>query len=452
MALDRSIVEATLAAPYGEAAYKVCEALLDAGFEALFVGGAVRDMLMSTLPSDIDIATSATPEQMGRVFPAIDNASAAFGSVRVRLRHHTFDVTTFRSDDSASDGRHPESVTFGTLEDDAKRRDFTVNALYFNPVSRTLHDPFGGVADLREKLVRFIGDPSVRIAHDALRILRAVRLRALLGGQYHPATYAALKKGADLVKVLSGERLRLELEKILCGRNAASALEDLWELDILERIAPELNVCKGIPQPADYHHEGDVWEHLLSCVRAFRESDSPDIRWAALLHDIGKAETFSLQERIRFDHHATVSAHNAETLLQRFQMPSARIRKISWLIAHHMMMGSFSVMPEERKGHWYYHPWFPDLLRVMELDIAGTEPSDDTLLAAIVKDMNAFLDRHPRPQKPLLDGNDVMEILSLQPGAEVGRMLQLVDAAQQRGEITTTAEAKDFLLRGQAPS
>lgn len=452
MTLDRTALDRALRSSYGEAAYKVCETLLDGGFQALFVGGGVRDMLLGKEPKDIDIATSAKPSDMKDLFPDLDDKSAHLGSVRIKRDHHTFEVTTFRSDDEASDGRHPESVTFGTLDDDAKRRDFTVNALYLDPVSRELIDPFGGEADLQEKLIRFIGVPSVRIAHDALRILRAVRFRALLRGQYHPDTYAALKKGADLVKVLSGERLRLELEKMLLDENAAAALEDLWELDILERIAPELNVCKGIPQPADYHHEGDVWEHLLACVRAVKDTDSVDVRWAALLHDVGKAETFSLKERIRFDHHAEVSAKRAEELLRRLQMPSARIQKISWLIAHHMMMGSFKGMPEERKGHWYYHPWFQDLLRVMELDIAGTNPSDYSLLESIVKDMNAYLDRHPRPKKPLLDGNEVMELLSLQRGEEVGRLLKLVLDAQERGEITTKKEAQDFLRHGRALS
>lgn len=441
------MLDGTLATPYGEAAYKLCETLIDAGFETLWVGGCVRDMLQGKEPSDIDIATSAHPKEIAALFPDTDATSAALGSMRVTLKRCTFEVTTFRKDDDATDGRRPASVSFGSMQDDAERRDFTVNALYCNPVSRELIDPFGGEADLKERLIRFIGDPKVRIAQDALRILRAVRFRALLGGQYHPDTYKALKEKAEGVSSLSPERIRQELEKLLLGPHPDKGLEDLWELDILQRIAPELNVCKGIPQPADYHHEGDVWEHLLACTAAFQAEDDADIRWAALLHDIGKAETFSLKERIRFDHHAEVSADLATTLLTRLQMPVLRIRKITWIIGHHMMMGSFASMPEERKGHWYYHPWFADLLRLFALDILGTSPQDFTLLKSILADYHAYLDRHPRPKKPLLTGNDVMAELHLQPGETVGKLLQAVYEAQQRGEITTKKEALALLKR-----
>ena len=446
MALDRATVDETLRTPYGEAAYKVCEALLDAGFEARFVGGCVRDMLQGRLPSDIDIATSAHPADIERTFGNADGASAALGSMRVPQNRFVFEVTTYRSDAPTSDGRRPDHVVFGTLEDDARRRDFTVNALYFNPVSRELFDPFGGEADLKERLIRFIGDPHERIRQDALRILRAVRFRALLNGQYHPETYAALKAAAMDTATLSGERMRLELEKMLLGPHPSRALEDLWELDILQYVAPELNVCKGIPQPADYHHEGDVWEHLLACTDAFQETDAIDVRWAALLHDIGKAQTFALKERIRFDGHAEASAKASEVLLRRLQMPSRQIQKISWIIAHHMMMGAFSAMPEDRKGHWYYHPWFTELLRVMELDIAGTQPSDYSLYHSIVADRNAYLDRHPLPKKPLLSGQEIMDILGIKPGEEVGRQLQLLALAQEAGDITTKKEARAFLL------
>lgn len=450
MALDRAVIDRTLGSPSGEAAYGVCERLLDAGFTALFVGGCVRDMLQGSPPQDIDIATDALPGDVAKTFAGADGADASLGSMRVAWKGHTFEVTTFRADDPQSDGRRPACVTFGDFEADARRRDFTVNALYFNPVSRELLDPFGGEADLRERLIRFIGDPEKRIAEDALRVLRAVRFRALLAGQYHPETYAALKRGAGRVASLSGARIGQEWEKMLLGPRPATALEDLWELDILERIAPELNVCKGIPQPADYHREGDVWEHLLACTRKFRDGDSADVRWAALLHDIGKAETFSLQERIRFDRHAAVSADKASALLQRLQFPSSRVRKIAWLIAHHMMMGAFADMPDDRKGHWYYHPWFPELLRLMQLDIEGTEPSDFSLYDAIVRGCNAYLDAHPLPAKPLLSGHDIMEALGVPPGEEVGRLLAFVRSAQLNGEIASKEEALALLRRAPA--
>lgn len=446
MPLSKEIIDRTLATSYGEHAYKVVEKLSDAGFDAQFVGGGVRDMLQETIPKDIDIATSATPDQILEVFPKATLTPKALGSTRVPMGTDIFEVTTYREDDEASDGRHPESIVFSTRENDAKRRDFTVNAIYFNPINRELFDPFNGEADLKEKLIRFIGEAGIRIKHDALRLLRAVRFRATLNGQYHPETYAALKELSGLVEGLSGMRQLEEIEKMLLCAHPDVAFEDLWETGILNYMLPELHKCKGIPQPAQYHHEGDVWNHTMQCLRSFREDDTIDVRIAALFHDSGKAETFSLKERIRFDQHASISAEIATTALTRLQMSKKRIEKISWIIEHHMMMGSFFEMNDERKAFWYFHPWFPDLLRVFWLDVAGTTPSDFSLYDRIVADEQAFLDSHPRPQKPLLTGKEIMATLGLTPGEEVGKIIQQLHDAQIAGTVTTKKEAKEFLL------
>ncbi len=446
MPLSKEIIRQTLATARGEHGYKIVEMLSDAGHEAWWVGGSVRDMLLGKIPTDIDIATSARPQDVLKLFARNDDASAAFGSVRVMLGQDTFEVTTFREDDEASDGRHPESVLFGTRQLDAKRRDFTLNAMYWQPVHQEFYDPLHGEADLHERLIRFIGEPALRIRHDALRILRAVRFRAALRGQYHPDTYRALEEQSTLVEILSGERVRTELEKMLLGPHPDTALRDLWDTGVSRCLLPELAACKGIPQPADYHREGDVWEHMMLCLHHLRAEDTPDARVAILFHDCGKAETFSLRDRIRFDHHASISADLAAAALRRLQFPAQRMRKIDWLIRHHMSM-TFLDMPDERKGHWYFHPWFPELLQVFFLDIAGTQPADFSLLQKIERDYHHFLDRHPRPEKPLLNGEQVMELLHLSPGEEVGRILGLLEKAQLRKEISSKAEAKDFILQ-----
>ncbi len=447
MPIDRSIIDATLRTPYGERAYKVVEQLTDAGHDTWWVGGGVRDMLTGKIPADIDIATAAKPEEVERLFGRVDRSAAELGSVRVTVGPDTFEVTTFRIDDAASDGRHPESIAFGTREEDAERRDLTINALYFQPISRELYDPFGGEGDLKERLIRLIGDPKTRIEHDALRIFRAIRFRALLDGQYHPDTYRALHECAPLVRKLSGQRVLEELEKLLKGPNPARGLEDQWELDVLEQCIPELSRCKGVAQPADYHREGDVWDHTLQAVSALTAEDTADVRLAILFHDIGKAETFSRKERIRFDEHASVSGIIAETVLNRLNCPAKRREKIVWLVKHHMMMGTFFEIDESRKSRWYHHPWFPELLRLFQLDIAGTTPADYGMYEKILADYHRFLDSHPRPQKPLLTGHQVMEILHLSPGERVGEILQALHDAQARGEVRSRQEAVAFLER-----
>jgi poly(A) polymerase len=401
-------------------------------------------LLEGHVPEDIDIATAAKPEEVTKLFKRSKEEGGQFGSTRILLGDDIFEITTFREDDEASDGRHPEAVVFGTREQDAKRRDFTVNAMYFQPISRELYDPFGGEADLKEKLIRFIGEPAVRIKHDALRILRAVRFRAKLSGQYHPETYAALKEQAALIDILSGSRLLGETEKMLAGPHPDIALEDLWETGVLQRYLPELASCKGIPQPAQYHQEGDVWNHMMQLVRAFTEEHGSDVRLAALFHDCGKVQTFSLKERIRFDHHATVSADLVSAALKRLQCSKKRIEKIDWLVRHHMCM-TFLEMPEERKPHWYFHPWFAELLQIFWLDVAGSTPSDFSLQEKIVADYHRYLDAHPRPAKQLLTGDEVMEILGIGPGAHIGKILHDLHEAQTRGEVTTKKEAKEYI-------
>lgn len=442
-----SIIDRLLGTPEGQAAFAVSELILQAGHECYWVGGAVRDLLLEELPKDIDMAVSAKPEEIEQLFPASDAKGKAFGSIVVSHKGHTFEVTTFREDDSASDGRKPASVRFGSKEDDAKRRDATVNAIYFHPVTGELFDPFDGEKDLQERLVRLIGKPKERIEHDVLRMLRLVRLRATISGQYEPKTYEAIKESAEKITTLSGTRALEEIVKILACPHPEIAFEDLYETDVLKFLIPEMAACKGVAQPREYHHEGDVWNHMMRVTTMYTEDHGPDIRIAALFHDIGKPETFVVKERIRFDHHAEVSADIASKILKRWQMPAEREKKIHWLIRHHMMMATFAELTEDRKAHWYFHPWFQELLQLFYLDAAGTQPGTMDFYQSIVTDYNQFLNAHPRPEKPLLSGHEIMEILGIGPGEEVGKLSQMLHDAQIKKEVSSKAEAKEFLQR-----
>ena len=446
--LTMEIINRTLRSACGTQAYHIVEKLMDAGYDAWWVGGCVRDMLLDEIPADIDIATSAPPRKVCRTFAKTDESNARYGAVLVSEHGHVFEVTTFRKDHSAGDGRHPESVKF-TLDkaEDAQRRDFTVNALYWNPITREFYDPHGGERDLREHLIRFIGDPVERIRQDALRMLRAVRFRALIGGQYHPDTFDALHTCARQIMILSGMRRFTELTKMLMGPNPDRAFEDLWETDIIEDLMPELHACKGVAQPKAPHKEGDVWDHTMQALRSFTTDHGADARWAALLHDIGKPETFAIDDdRIRFNEHASVGGSLAQKALNRLQCPARQRDKIVWLVKHHMMMGTFRELDDERKGNWYYHPWFIELLQIFWLDIAATTPSDFSFYEEIIADYNRYLDAHPLPPRQLLDGNDVMELLGLPPGEKVGKILHSLYAAQLRGEVSTKEEARAFIL------
>jgi len=444
--IAKDIISRTLATKQGEQAFRLVETLSEAGHDAWWVGGCVRDMLLGRLPEDIDIATSALPGQVTTLFKKTDASAAKFGAVLVSLGGEVFEVTTFREDDSASDGRHPESVRFGTIEKDARRRDFTVNAMYWHPISRELFDPYQGQIDLRERLVRFIGDPEERIRHDALRLLRAVRFRALLNGQYHPQTFEALHKRSKDIQVLSGTRRFAELQRMLLGPHPEIAFEDLWETDVIEYLLPELHACKGVAQPSVPHGGNDVWTHTMNVIASFTADHGEDVRWAALFHDIGKPPSFSIEEdRIHFNEHASVGAVMTRQALDRLQCPGSRRDKIAWLVEHHMMMGTFGKLNDERKAHWYYHPWFVELLQLFWLDVAGTHDRDFAFYESIVADYTTFLDEHPRPPKPILSGAEAMEQLGIGPGEDLGRLLKQLYDAQLAGTLKTRREALDFL-------
>ncbi len=448
MPIAQDIIDRTLSSPQGEAGYSVAEKLLDAGFDAWFVGGCVRDMMLGGIPEDIDIATNAKPDDVSKLFKKSDESSAALGAIVVSEKGNLVEVTTYREEHELSDGRFPESVTFTDQEHDSKRRDITINALYWNPISSELLDPFDGEIDLNEKLVRFIGNPAERIKHDALRLLRVIRFRAKIDGKYHPETFSALHDNAKLIEVLSGTRRSGELQKILMGPHPEIALEDMWETDVIEYLIPELHACKGVGQNQPPHGEGDVWNHIIRLVGSFTEDHEADVRWAGLLHDIAKPVTFSIKEdRIHFNEHAPKGGEMAKAVLDRLQLPAKRRDKICWLIEHHMMMWTFFEIDDDRKSYWYYHPWFIELLQLFWLDVAGTNPSDFALYDRIIDDYNRFLDKNPRPQKPLLNGDEIMELLKIGPGEEIGKLLKQLNEAQIRKEFTTKKEAIDFLGR-----
>ncbi|MDA0376087.1 MAG: CCA tRNA nucleotidyltransferase [bacterium] len=448
MILSQEIIDRTLRSPQGAAAYTVCEKILDSGHEAWWVGGCVRDMMLGIIAEDIDIATNALPEDIIKIFPKNDNSSANLGAVVISLEGQSLEITTYRKEHELSDGRFPESVEFTDREFDAARRDITINAIYWNPISSELYDPYEGQRDLSESLIRFIGDPEVRIQHDALRLLRVIRCRALINGQYHPDTFKALHTQSKEVSVLSGTRRYRELEKILLGPNPEIAFEDLWETDILETLLPQLHACKGVAQPSKAHTEGDVWNHTMRVISSFTEDHGADTRWAALLHDIGKPVTFSIDnERIKFNEHARQGGKIAKEVLDQLQFPASRRDKICWIIEHHMMMGAFAELDTKRKHHWYYHPWFIELLQVFWLDIAGTTPSNFDLYECIISDYNNFLDENPRPKKALLSGDEIMETLGIQQGEQIGNVLSALDLAQKSKEVTTKKEALEFIRR-----
>lgn len=274
-----------------DSAIKIVESLIKSGHEAYFVGGAVRDVLEGRDPSDIDIATSATPDEVEGIFEKTLPLGKEFGVVVVKLDGHNFEVATMRKDIGTSDHRRPGKVEWAGVRQDAGRRDFTINALFYNPLDKKVLDFFGGQDDLREKTIKFIGNPEGRIEEDYLRMLRAIRLKNTLGFEYDEATWEAIKEHASSIASVSSQRIRDELNKMLVHGSRAASLWDMDKSGMLAVIVPEIDALHGIDQSWKFHGEGDVFTHVWLAVKALAENVSLAVVWGTLLHDIGKPPT-----------------------------------------------------------------------------------------------------------------------------------------------------------------
>ncbi len=430
------------------AALPIVETLQKQGYQALIAGGAVRDMLLGKDPKDIDIVTDATPEEIEGLFTRTYAVGKAFGVIHVHQGEHTFEVATFRSDSGYSDGRRPDFVTFCNAEQDALRRDFTINGMFYNPIADKLYDYVEGEKDLKEGVIRFIGDPEQRVQEDSLRLLRAVRFAHQIQGQYEPRTYAAVKKFAHLVTRVSWERIRDELNKLIVLPSRAEGFEDLQDLGLLGHILPEVEAMKGVAQPRMYHREGSVWAHAMRAIHTLTGERAKDLRllWATLLHDVGKPRTFAVEERIRFDKHAEVSASMTQEILSRLRFPKKDIEAVCWAIEHHMSL--FHLLDDDAdelmKRRWFTNPYFLLLLELHRADGAGTLPPDYNTYNKLYKAYMETMDSLPTTLPKIISGEEVQQIFHVQ-GKDIGLMLALVKDQQLLGKVTTKEEALEFL-------
>ena len=329
-------------------AREALERLEQAGFEAWFVGGCVRDSLLGLAPGDWDVATSALPEETAACFAGLPQVDAGkkHGTVAVVLSGQLVEITTYRVDGAYSDSRHPDGVAFSPrLEDDLSRRDFTVNAMAWHP-RRGLVDPFGGREDLSRRMLRCVGDPRRRFGEDALRVLRCLRFASQLGFSIQRETDRALWEFEGPLLTLSAERVREELTKLLCGENAPQVLREYS--GVFFPLLPELEPMCGCTQETPYHCY-TVWEHTLHVVE--KAPRTPTLRWAALLHDSGKPPAKFFEAGVaHFYGHAKLSAQRAESLLARLRFSTRDRERVVSLVAAHSQALPFSEKRLKKPG------------------------------------------------------------------------------------------------------
>jgi poly(A) polymerase len=446
-------------------ALDVVRRLRNAGYEALWAGGCVRDQLLGMKPHDYDVATSARPEQVQRLFRRTVAVGASFGVIEVLgPRPHKVQVATFRSDVSYSDGRRPDKVVFSSAREDALRRDFTINGMFFDPLEDRLIDYVGGQADLQAGVLRAIGEVTQRFTEDKLRLLRAVRFAVRFGLALDPATEAAVRAMASQLVVVSAERIADELRKVLVDPHRARGLRLFVDLGLAAAVLPELLPMQGLPQglprpdtlalpppgkpgpPVDETGGSDLWMHVLRVLDLLEPRPSFPLALAALLHDVGKPRTVGrTPDRYTFYSHEHVGRRMAEEICLRLKLSNEERARVEWLVEKHQILADARQMRTSKLKALLVHPGIRELLELHRADALASERStahveycEELLRAWTADDLNPT---------PLINGHDLVTYFGLTPGPLFKRLLDAVREAQLEGTISTRAEALELVKK-----
>ena len=453
-------------------ATEIVRTLRERGHQAYFAGGCVRDLLLSREPADYDVATDATPRQVMQIFPQTYAVGEQFGVVLVpesrtkdkerdidkddgdgtadvpaspsERRDALVEVATFRSDVSYSDGRHPDEVRFTkSPEEDAQRRDFTINGMMLDPMTNEVLDFVGGRSDLKAGIVRAIGDPARRFTEDKLRMLRAVRFAARFAYQIDPATMAAIQKFAPRIHQVSCERVREELTRMLTEGQARRAFELLDETKLLKEVLPEIAAMKGVPQPPQYHPEGDVFVHTMLLLEKLPPGVSKTLAWGALLHDVGKPPTFRIApDRIRFDGHVDIGVKMAAEILRRLRFSNYETGQILALVDNHMRFGDVQRMKQSTLKRFLRLPKFDEHLELHRMDSLSSHGHLDAY-EYTREQMHSIPPESIRPT-PLITGRDLIEA-GYKSGPRFKAVLAAVEDAQLEGRLASREAALQYV-------
>lgn len=430
-----------------EAALLVIRRLHDAGFEAFLVGGCVRDMLLGVTPEDYDVATSARAEQVLTLFDHTVAIGAKFGVVLVLVGESQIEVATYRAEGGYSDHRRPDWVEFTDAKHDAERRDFTVNALFFDSEENRVLDFVGGEADLHAGVIRAVGEAADRFREDALRLLRAVRFASTLGFEIEKRTWDALREGCAQIRHVSAERIRDELTKGLTRGNPDRFLDLLDTSGLLELILPEVSAMKGVEQPPCFHPEGDVFQHTRLMLSHLPPKPSPELAFAVLLHDVGKPPTASFSDRIRFNNHDKVGAEMAETICRRLAFSNEMRHRVVGMIRRHMQFINLPRMRQSTLRRFLTASTIDDEIELHRIDCMGSHGDTENYRLAVER-LGHFREIVSQPglPPPLVTGDDLIAA-GLKPGPSFKRILNSVQNAQLDGKVHTREEALLLMQR-----
>lgn len=427
-------------------AREICARLRQYRHVAYFAGGCVRDMVRGLTPKDFDVATDAPPEVVQRIFPHTYAVGAKFGVVVVVEDGTNFEVATFRSDDAYVDGRRPVAVHFSSPEADAKRRDFTINGMFFDPEKEEVIDFVGGRADLEAKLVRAIGNPAQRFSEDRLRMLRAVRFSTVLDYKIDKQTWEALVANAGGILEISAERIREELVRILLSPNRVRGWDLLDTSGLMRAILPEVDAMKGCLQPEQFHPEGDVFQHTRLMLQLLPAKVSVPLVFSVLLHDIAKPITATVDEtgRIRFNEHDRIGAAMTEAIMERLRFSRPEVDATVEMVRQHMVFKDVPKMRVAKLKRFMARPTFDEELELHRVDCESSHRILDNY-EFLLRKREEFANE-PIIPPPLVRGDDLIA-LGLKPGPKFGNILEAVETRQLEGMLKTREEALEWVKR-----
>lgn len=426
----------------------ICKEIIEKGYEAVFAGGIVRDILLNKNFNDIDIATNAKPEIIEEIFKpnAISiGRGKEHGTITILRNNYQFQVTTYRKDGDYSDSRHCDNVEFSnSMEEDSKRRDFTINAMYLNPINNVIYDYNNGKKDLDNGIIRFVGNAEDRIKEHPSRLLRALRFASKYNFNINHEDRLKIIELVKLIKLTPIETIRMELEKSIITENVKHFMDLFFETKLMLYTLPDIYRLKNVKQGKRYHPEGDVLIHTILCMKEIKPN--LELRLAAMFHDIGKYETQSIEseEEIHFYQHEKVSHELCKTILHNMTFSNEIVEKVSNLVKNHMLFFNIQVMKKSTLARLFKEDYFDDLLELHKADTMSSDKDLSYYNYAINKRKEFDIRKIQVPDINLLNGNDLIE-LGFKPGPIFKEILTNIENLQIEDNIKTKEEAINYV-------
>jgi poly(A) polymerase len=431
-------------------AFAILTRLRREGFAAYLAGGCVRDRILGVAAKDYDIATDARPEVVQRLFDNTIAVGARFGVIIVAIGGDHFEVATFRADADYHDGRRPSAVRFGTIEEDARRRDFTIGGMYYDPEGDRVIDLVGGRRDLRAGMIRAIGNPAERFAEDHLRILRAIRFAARLNFVIDPDTWTAMQRNASSIARIAAERIGEELVRIMTEGGAASGLDRLVDSGLAAVVLPEVLPLADCPQPANFHPEGDVYRHTRLMLSMLPAGCAETLAFGVLLHDIAKPDCLAVgaDGKLTYYGHTEQGAETALGIMARLKRSRAVQERVAYLVRNHLRMCMAPRMRPATLKRMLAEEGFAELLELSRLDTLASSSHLGFyhFCRRAMAQMGAAESRPPR----LLSGDDLIA-LGFQPGPHFKQILRDVEDLHLDGALATPEDALRYVRENYSP-